>query len=132
MNFLCLVYADPALDAPEPPAATSVKDACIAKDLALHAKGKLAVASPLLGPETSVVVRYRDGKASQTDGPFLETKEWIAGFMVITAADMAEAVAIATDGPPVGILEIRPLLDERHSVTGADRSVFFQPPATTP
>jgi len=48
-----------------------------------------------------------------------------ARYGVIEAEDMDEAIAIATQGPPVGILELRPLLEERHSRTGADRSVFF-------
>ena len=125
MHYLCLVYADPALDAPEDPGGTSVKDACIEEDLRLHAAGKLVLASPLEGAERSVVIRHRHGRASATDGPFIETKEWIAGFMVISARDMEEAIAIATAGPPVGILEIRPLRDERHSRTGADRAVLF-------
>ena len=125
MQYLCLVYADPEMEGADDPGSTAVKDACIEQDLALFSAGKLAMASPLEGPAQSVVVRFRNGRASATDGPFIETKEWIAGFMVITARDMDEAIAIATQGPPVGILELRPLLEERHSRTGADRSVFF-------
>ena len=88
------------------------------------------LASPLQGPETATALRYRNGKTLRTDGPYLETKEWIAGFMVIDAADLDEAVAIATEGDLEGFLdmEIRPLLDERHSRTGLDRSAFFERP----
>jgi hypothetical protein len=125
MKYLCIVYADTTLYGPEDIGEVAVKDACIEQDLALFEAGKLAMASPLQGPETSAVVRFRGGKAVRTDGPFIETKEWIAGFMVIDAADMDEAVEIATQGPPVGILELRPLLEDRHSRTGQDRSVFF-------
>jgi hypothetical protein len=106
---------------------TAIKDGCIEQDLALFAAGKLVMASPLQGPETAVSLRYGTGRVSRTDGPYAETKEFIAGFMVIDAADIEEAVAIASEGPLEGMadLEIRPLLDERHSVTGQDRSVFF-------
>ena len=47
--------------------------------------------------------------------------------MVIEAADMEEAIAVAAPGPLEGLvsLEIRPLRDESHSVTGQDRSAFF-------
>ena len=127
MKYLCIVYAN---GEPQPIGGadeTAMKDSFIEQDHALFQAGKLILASPLQGPETSVVVRYREGKAIRTDGPYLETKEWIAGFLVIEAADMAEAVAIATEGPFEGFadLEIRPLLDEKHSRTGLDRSAFF-------
>lgn len=128
MNYLCIVYSDHDPNGPETLDALALKDACIEQDLALHAAGKLVMASPLEAPETSKTIRYRNGVASSTDGPFAEAKEWIAGFMVIQAQTMEEAVAIATDGPPVGILEIRPILEESHSTTGKDRSVFFQRP----
>ncbi|MNY74947.1 YCII-related domain protein [compost metagenome] len=75
-----------------------------------------------------MTLRYSNGVPSRTDGPYAETKEWIAGFMVIEAKDIEEAVAIASEGPLEGMadLEIRPLLDERHSRTGMDRSFFFE------
>ena len=125
MKYLCLVYADPNPDGPPDPGGDTIKDACIELDNALFEAGKLDVASPLQGPETAAVIRFRNGVAVRTDGPFMETKEWIAGFMVIEAKDMDEAITIATEGPPVGTLELRPLLEERHSRTGQDRSALF-------
>lgn len=127
MKFLCIVYAfgeGSALSAAEE---VAIKDGCIEQDRQLFDSGKLAMASPLQGPEASVTVRYRNGSATRTDGPYAETKEWIAGFMVIDAADIEEAITIATEGPLEGFadMEIRPLLDERHSRTGMDRSFFF-------
>ncbi|AKR55099.1 hypothetical protein XM25_04595 [Devosia sp. H5989] len=125
MKYLCIVYSDHDSEAPESPDSVSVKDACIEQDLALFNAGKLHMASPLKGPETSVVLKARDGRVLRTDGPFIETKEWIAGFMVIEAKDLDEAIDLAMSGPPVGILELRPILDEQHSKTGQDRSIFF-------
>lgn len=128
MKYLCIVYAGSADDVPDAQEETAIKDGCIEQDHALFQAGKLVLASPLQGPETAVSLRYRNGVASRTDGPYAETKEWIAGFMVIEAADMAEAIAIASQGPLEGLadFEIRPLLDERHSRTGMDRSFFFE------
>ena len=85
------------------------------------------MASPLQGPETGVHLRYANGRTTRVDGPYAETKEVVAGFMVIEAADLDEAVSVAAPGPLEGLvnLEIRPLLDERHSRTGQDRSAFF-------
>lgn len=125
MRYLCLVYADHDPTGPEDPGSVAVKDACIELDNTLFEAGKLLMASPLQAPETAAVIRFRNGVATRTDGPFIETKEWIAGFLVIEAKDMAEAIAIATEGPPVGTLELRPLREEHHSRTGQDRSAFF-------
>jgi len=127
MQYLCIVYASGEPTTPSAVGDNTISDGCIEQDLALHAAGKLFMASPLQGPETAVSLRYRNGVASRTDGPYAETKEFIAGFMVIEAADMDEAIAIANEGPLEGLadLEIRPLSNEKHSKTGQDRSVFF-------
>lgn len=127
MKYLCIVYAGTGSDTLSDAEATAIKDACIEGDNALFAAGKLYMASPLQGPETGVHLRNVNGKTSRVDGPYAETKELVAGFMVIEAADMEEAIAVAAPGPLEGLvsLEIRPLRDESHSVTGQDRSAFF-------
>ena len=127
MKYLCIVYAGTGSDTLSDAEATAIKDACIEGDNALFAAGKLYMASPLEGPETGVHLRNVNGKTSRIDGPYAETKELVAGFMVIEAADMEEAIAVAAPGPLEGLvsLEIRPLRDESHSVTGQDRSAFF-------
>ena len=133
MHFLCLVYARDAADAPAqaPEDAITedmIKDQFIEEDRKLFLEGKLVLASPLQAPETAVSIRFSKGRRSRTDGPFIETKEHIAGFLVIAADSMDEAVAIASDGPLANFAnyEIRPLLDEKHSRTGEDRSFFFR------
>ena len=127
MKYLCIVYAGAGPNTLTEAEGIAITDGFIEQDLALHAAGKLYMASPLQGPETAVSLRYRNGVASRTDGPYVETKEVIGGFMVIEAADIEEAIAIANEGPLAGMMdfEIRPLLDEKHSQTGQDRSVFF-------
>jgi len=42
-------------------------------------------------------VRKREGKVLVTDGPFAETREWIAGFDIFECADLDEAIAVAAD-----------------------------------
>lgn len=127
MKYLCIVYAGTGSEPAEGLDETFIKDSCIEMDHALFAAGKLLMASPLQGPQTAVSVRYRDGVAVRSDGPYAETKEWIAGFMVLEAANMEEAIALAAEGPLEGLadLELWPLLDEKHSKTGLDRSAFF-------
>jgi len=67
-------------------------------------------------------VRVRHGKVSITDGPFTETKEFLAGFYLIEAADLNDAIRIASEIPParVGSIEVRPVR-ELTSTSGARR-----------
>ncbi len=56
-------------------------------------------------------IQVGDGSMAVTDGPFVETKEALGGFYVIEAADLDEAIAIASDVPaPHGGVEVRPVL----------------------
>lgn len=128
MNYLCIIYAQGGPNTLTPEQNAAIGDGCIEQDYELFRTGKLVMASPLQNPKTAVSMRYNNGVASRTDGPYIETKEFIAGFMVIVADDIEEAIKIAADGPLDGIanFEIRPLLDEKHSKTGQDRSFFFQ------
>jgi hypothetical protein len=59
-------------------------------------------------------IRRRSGTVIVTDGPFAETKEWIAGFDLLECADMDEAIEVASRHPMArfGRLEIRPLWPE--------------------
>jgi hypothetical protein len=60
---------------------------------------------------TATTVRVRNGKVSVTDGPFAETKECLAGFYLIEARDLNEAIQVASKIPPasVGSIEVRPV-----------------------
>ena len=79
----------------------------------LHASGQYMHASPLHPSATAVIVRVREGKSLVTDGPFIETREQIAGYFLIDAKDLNEAVRIATRVPGVriGTVEVRPLIE---------------------
>ena len=67
----------------------------------------------------------RGGKRGpgRTDGPFLETKEWLGGFTLIEARDMEEAIALTRDSAIMkyASVEIRPTLEQTHSETGQGR-----------
>jgi hypothetical protein len=77
----------------------------------LHANGQYLNASPLQQASTAVIVRMRDGQQFVTDGPFVETREQIAGYFLISARDLNEAIRIATrvPGARIGTVEVRPL-----------------------
>lgn len=59
----------------------------------------------------ATTVRRRTGRVLVTDGPFAETKEWIAGFDLLDCADLDEAIEIAAKHPMArfGRIEIRPV-----------------------
>jgi hypothetical protein len=79
----------------------------------LHAAGQYLSASPLQPAATAVMVRVREGKPLVTDGPFIETREQIAGYFLVDAKDLKEAVRIATrvPGARIGTVEVRPLIE---------------------
>ena len=60
---------------------------------------------------TATTVRVRNRKVSITDGPFAETKEQLAGFYLIEAKDLSDAIQVASRIPParVGSIEVRPV-----------------------
>jgi hypothetical protein len=61
--------------------------------------------------QTATTVRMRNDKLSITDDPFAETKEQLAGFYMIEARDLNEAIQVASKIPParVGCVEVRPI-----------------------
>ena len=104
MKYLCLVYLDEnKLDA--------VPDReCKACGEALRQSGHHIAAEALQSVHTATTVRVRNGNVSVTDGPFAETKEQLAGFYLIDAKDLNEAIQLASKIPParVGSIEVRP------------------------
>ena len=77
----------------------------------LHTNGQYLHASPLQPTSTAMTVRVREGKSFITDGPFIETREQLAGYFLINARDRDEAIAIASriPGARIGAVEVRPL-----------------------
>jgi len=105
MKYLCLVYM-------EEKTIESVRDSeCKACGDALRASGHHIAAEALQSIHTATTVRVRNGKVSVTDGPFAETKEQLAGFYLVDATDLNEAIQIASRIPParVGSIEVRPV-----------------------
>ena len=105
MKYLCLVYM-------EQDRLHAVPDReCVACGEGLRESGKLVAAEALQPIETATTVRVRNGKVSLTDGPFAETKEQLAGFYLIEARDLNDAIQVAARIPPAreGSVEVRPV-----------------------
>ena len=118
MKYLCLVYGE------EKEIGAMTDDQCMAYDQALRKDGRCLASEALEPVRTARTVRVRQGKVSITDGPFTETKECLAGFYLIEAADLNDAVQIASQIPParVGSIEVRPVR-ELTSTSGARRQL---------
>src|SRR3984957_17041500 len=85
-------------------------------------------------PETAATVRVRDGETLVTDGPFAETKEFIAGFDVLECADLDEAIEVAAKHPSSWFqaIEIRPFRDGLELDEAATRFAAGDDSAGTP
>jgi hypothetical protein len=101
---------------------------CIEHADDLRSEGRLLDSQQLESPSTAKSLRSRKGRLTITDGPFTETKEMLAGFNLIEAESMDEAVKIAAEFPwtTTGSIEVRPVRDfgaVRKRVGAAEGSV---------
>jgi hypothetical protein len=105
MKYICLVYGE------EKEMSMIPDSECLAFGDSLRNSGQYIAAEALQRVETATVVRVRNAKISITDGPFAETKEQLAGFYLIDAENLDEAIQIASKIPParVGSIEVRPI-----------------------
>jgi hypothetical protein len=78
----------------------------------IQAEGNWVFAGGLASPDAATVIDNRDGQALFTDGPFLESKEYLAGFWVMEAPDLDAALKLAAEGSKVcnRRVEVRPFL----------------------
>ena len=105
MKYLCLVYSDEN-------ALGSIQDAeCLDVSDSLKRSGHRIAAEALHPVRAATTVRVREGRVSITDGPFAETKEQLAGFYLIEAEDLDDALRVAARIPAarVGSVEVRPV-----------------------
>ncbi len=84
----------------------------------IRRSGHFVGCNRLLMPETATTVRVRDGKVSATDGPYIETKEQLGGYYLIEAADMSEAIEVASriPGARIGSVEVRPVAEDEQTL----------------
>lgn len=116
MKYLCLVYLDEnRLD--------ELPDAeCVAYDRSIRNSGQCIASEALQSVHTATTVRIRNDTLVVTDGPFAETKEQLAGFYMIEASDLNEAIQVAAKIPPAraGSIEVRPIRPIRETVAAAE------------
>jgi len=105
VKYLCLVYG------PESEISKMDDHKCLDFDRSIRESGNCIASEALESVTAAKTVRVRNGKVNVMDGPFAETKEQLAGFYMIEAESLDEAVKIASGIPPaqVGSVEVRPI-----------------------
>ena len=114
MQFLTLIYTDPERLAELPAEEYDrLMRGCFEKADALREAGSLLGSQQLESHESARTLRIRDGVARITDGPFAETREFLAGFNLIEAESPEQAMEIARQFPwsRFGSIEVRPVRD---------------------
>jgi hypothetical protein len=113
MKFLCTVLVDEDLAAAMTPDDwTRMGAESQVYDKALMSRGVFLAAEALEGQASARTVRVRQGDAIVTDGPFMESKEVLAGFILIDVVDFEEAMTVARGIPMarLGAVEVRPVM----------------------
>ncbi|HEV7994161.1 MAG TPA: YciI family protein [Gemmatimonadaceae bacterium] len=114
MKYLCLLYADESMWAtmtPEDASQMVAEYGALTADL--KRSGHYVGGAQLQASTSATTVRVRGGKTLNTDGPFIETKEQLAGYYLVEASDLNEALSIAARIPASrgGAIEVRPLVE---------------------
>lgn len=112
MRYLCMIYVErDRLDALGESEYEALVAEALAYDEELRCGGHFVVAQALEPADAAMTVRLRNGKPSVTDGPFVETKEQVGGFILMEARDLNEAIQLAAKIPPArfGGVEVRPV-----------------------
>jgi hypothetical protein len=112
MKYMLLIYADPTAYA-DPEAAQTMMGEYMTFTEAINESGEFVSGEPLQGPDTATTVRMRDGQVSPTDGPYVETKEVLAGYYVVDVKDLDRAIEVAAMIPDArtGGIDVRPIMD---------------------
>jgi hypothetical protein len=114
MQYMMLIYADEAIY-------KQMSEAELARSMAEYREftqsivksGHFRAGDQLASIANATSVRQRSGKVTNTDGPFVETKEQLGGYYLVECKDLDEALAIAARIPTVrhgGGIEVRPVI----------------------
>jgi hypothetical protein len=114
MKFICLGYIEPnKFENLSETERNAIVDECFTYDDELRKNGHFAGGEALQPPQSAATLRWENGKALVTDGPYAETKEQIGGILILEARDLNHAIQLMSKHPGVkaGPFEIRPAAD---------------------
>jgi len=111
MKYICLICAEKVMEQMTKADADAHYEEYRKFTADIRRSGHYVACNRLLPAAEAITVRVRQGNIATTDGPFAETKEQLAGFYLVDARDLNEAIQIAARIPParVGCVEIRPI-----------------------
>src|SRR5579872_155276 len=125
MKYICLGYIEPnKFESMSESERNAMVDECLNYDDELRKNGHFAGGEALQGPQSAMTLRWKNGKASVTDGPYAETKEQIGGILILEARDLNHAVQLMSKHPALkygGIFEIRPAADLNEMMKQSER-----------
>jgi hypothetical protein len=95
----------------------------------MDGRGVRLLGRPLEAPETAAMVRVRDGETLVSDGPFAESKEFVAGYDIVDCADLDEAIEVGSRHPVAGsgAVEVRPFCTDFELPDAARRWATEEP-----
>jgi hypothetical protein len=118
MKYMLLIHQGDAPTPRDPEAWARVPEedqkAVFADYQAINQTPGVTPGTQLDEPETATTVRVQDGKTLTTDGPFVELKEALAGYLFFDADDLDQAIALAARIPAArmgGAIEVRPIVE---------------------
>jgi hypothetical protein len=118
MKYLCIICAEKVMEhMPEADAARHFEEYVEFAD-SIRKSGHFLGCNRLLPPETARTVRVRNSKVTTMDGPFAETKELFGGYFLIEAANLDEAVKVASriPGAARGCVEVRQVAEDERTL----------------
>lgn len=115
MKYICLGYMDESKwEAMTEQERNAFMDEAFAYDETLKKNGYFTGGEALQPASNATTLRYRNGKVTMTDGPFIETKEQIGGILILEARDLNHAIQLMSKHPSLRMgssWEIRPAAD---------------------
>jgi hypothetical protein len=113
MRYLALIYTEESTEAPSETDGRQMMAEYGDYTQMVKDRGAYLGGEALEPSASATTVRVRDGKVSNTDGPFAETKEQLGGYYLLNCADLDEAIDLAgkIPGARSGAIEVRPILE---------------------
>jgi hypothetical protein len=114
MKYICLSYLGPITwETMSESDRKASMDEFFAYDALLRKQGHIVGGQGLKNARNAATLRFQSGKVVVTDGPYAETKEQLAGYFILEARDLNEAIQLMSKHPAVrgGAIEIRPIAD---------------------
>ena len=114
MQYALLIYTQEPTSAPTPEEIQAEVAAYDVFTRSVRESGAFVAGEALHPSPTATTVRIRDGQTLTTDGPFVELKEAVGGFLFLEADNLDDAIALAARVPAArlgGAVEIRPLVE---------------------